>query len=128
MAKGFLGFVPALVLSLVAFAQQQPASLRIYPTDLTLLGDAASQHFVVLFIGADGIEKDVTSAAALSVSDPAKGEIDPTGKFTSRANGTVRLSAKFSGNFAETTIATDGAGKHRPFSFARDIGGILTRR
>ena len=64
----------------------------------------------------------------LSVSDPSKGEIDTTGKFTSRANGTLRLTAKFGGSVVETTITTDGAGKHRPFSFARDIGGILTRR
>jgi hypothetical protein len=128
MAKGVLGIVPAFVLSWIALAQQPAASLRIYPADVSLWGDAASQRFVVLFTGADGVEKDVTSAAALSVSDPAKGEIDPTGKFTSRANGTVRLSAKFSGGVAQAAIATDGAGKHRPFSFARDIGGIFTRR
>src|ERR1700675_1532845 len=100
MAKRFLSIVPALVFSWMALAQQQPASLRIYPADVSLWGDAASQRFVVLFSGADGVEKDVTPAAALSVSDPAKGEIDSTGKFTSRANGTVRLSAKFSGSVA----------------------------
>ncbi len=70
MAKRLLGVVTALVLSSMAFAQQQPASLRIYPTDVTLWGDAASQRFWCLFTGADGVEKDVTSAAALSVSDP----------------------------------------------------------
>lgn len=127
MAKWFLGIM-ALLLSSLAFAQQPPAALRIYPADVTLWGDAASQRFIVLFTGADGVEMDVTSAAALSLSDPTKGEIDPTGKFTSRANGTVRLTAKYSGSVAATAIVTEGAGKHRPFSFARDIGGIFTRR
>ena len=129
MANRFLRTVLSLfVLSWAAFAQQKPASLRLYPMDLTLWGDAASQRFLVLATGADGVERDITSTATLSVSDPTKGEIDTTGKFTSRANGTLRLTAKFGGSVVETTITTDGAGKHRPFSFARDIGGILTRR
>ena len=49
----------------MAFAQQKPASLRIYPTDLTLWGDAASQRFLVLLTGADGVEQDITSTATL---------------------------------------------------------------
>ena len=128
MANRCLGVIAALVLSSMAFAQQKSVSLRIYPTDLTLWGDAASQRYLVLATGADGVEQDVTSAAALSVSDLSKGEIDATGRFTSRANGSVRLTAKYAGSVVETTITTDGAGKHRPFSFGRDIGGILTRR
>src|SRR5579862_1890317 len=119
--------IAALVLSSMAFAQK-PVSLRIYPTNLTLWGDAASQRYLVLATGADGVEQDVTSTAALSVSDPSKGEIDATGKFTSRANGSVRLTAKYGGSVIETSITTDGAGQHRAFSFGRDIGGILTRR
>src|SRR5690242_6575918 len=129
MASRFLRPVLSVaVFFWAALAQQKPPALRLYPTDLTLWGDAATQRFLVLATGADGVERDVTSTATLSVSDPTTGEIDATGKFTSRANGTARLSARFGGAIAGTTITTDGAGKQRPFSFARDIGGILTRR
>src|SRR5215475_4903195 len=110
MANRFLHTM-LFVLSWAAFAQQKPASLRLYPADLTLWGDAASQRFLVLATGSDGVERDVTSTATLAVSDPATGEIDATGKFTSRANGTMHLTARFGGAVAETTITTDGAGK-----------------
>src|SRR5258707_2553284 len=105
MANRFLRTVLSLlVLSWAAFAQQKPASLRLYPMDLTLWGDAASQRFLVLATGADGVERDITSTATLSVSDPTKGEIDTAVKVPSRANGTLHLTAKIRRSRVGTTL------------------------
>ena len=57
-----------------------PVSIRIVPEKVTLWGAQASQHFIVLGQYADGLERDVTSIAHFSVSDPKKGEIDRSGK------------------------------------------------
>ena len=74
------------------------------------------------------MERDVTSLARLSLSASEKGEIDKSGKFTAKAAGDVRLTAQFEGRQAETAIRVRGAGEKRPFSFASDIGAILTKR
>jgi hypothetical protein len=74
------------------------------------------------------MERDVTSIARLSLSASEKGVIDKSGKFTAKADGDVKLTAQFEGGQAETAIRVRGAGEKRPFSFASDIGAILTKR
>jgi hypothetical protein len=105
-----------------------PVSLRIFPESVTVWGDQSSQHFLVLAQYQDGMERDVTSMARLSLSAPEKGSIDAAGKFIAKANGAVRVTAQFEGRRAEATIRIEGAGEQRPFSFGRDIGAILTKR
>src|SRR5438067_1689073 len=88
-----------------------PGSIRVVPDNATVWGAQGSQHFMVLAKYADGLERDVTSATRFSLSQPAKGEIDTTGKFVARSPGEVE----------ETE-------KPRPFTFAREIDGIFTKR
>jgi hypothetical protein len=109
-------------------AQPAPVSLRIVPADVTVWGDQSSQRFLVLAHDRNGMDRDVTSTARLSLSSLEKGEMDKSGKFTAKANGAVKLTAQFEGVWAETTIRVEGAGEKRPFSFGRDIGAILTKR
>jgi hypothetical protein len=115
---------------LIATGSAQPMSpaLTIYPQDVQLWGSSASQRFLIIFHDSDGFEREVTSEAHLSLSDPTKGLIDASGKFTVQAAGRVILNAQFQGRTAQTSINIQGVGEKRPFSFATDIGGILTRR
>ena len=106
----------------------RPRSLRLVPDDVTLWGDKASQHFLVLARYADGLERDVTARARFSLSDPDKGQIDSSGKFVARAGGQLVLRARFAGRKADAAIRIEEAGERRPFSFAREIGGIFTKR
>src|SRR5260370_34903369 len=111
MANRFLRTVLSLlVLAWAAFGQQKSTSLRLYPMDLTLWGDAASQRFLVLATGADGVERDITSTATLSVSDPTKGEIDTAAKFTPPADGNPTHKKKFRRGRVGTSIDTDRSG------------------
>ena len=103
-------------------------SLRVIPEGATLWGAQASQHFLALAEYADGLERDVTTRAHFSLSEADKGEIEESGKFIARASGEVVLAAKFGGLLAKTAVHIEDADKPRPFTFAREIGGILTKR
>ncbi len=106
----------------------QPLSLRLIPTSVVLPTEAASMRFLVLGEYSDGLERDVTAKCGFSVSDPAKGEIDDSGRFSGLEEGTVVLRARLGNQEAAASIRVPGPGPKRPFSFARDIGAILTRR
>ena len=103
-------------------------SIRVVPDNATVWGAQGSQHFMVLAKYADGLERDVTSATRFSLSQPAKGEIDTTGKFVARSSGEVVLTAKYGGRSAKSAIHMEETEKPRPFTFAREIDGIFTKR
>src|SRR5438552_1100085 len=111
-------------------ASRAPVSLQVSPQDVRLWGAAASQHFMVVAKYADGLERDVTSATRFSLSQPAKGEIDTTGKFVARSSGEVVLvlTAKYGGRSAKSVIQMEETEKPRPFTLAREIDGIFTKR
>jgi len=103
-------------------------SLQVVPQDVTLWGAEASQHFLVLAEYDDGLERDVTSQINFLLSKKDKGEIDGSGKFVARGSGEVVLTAQFSGKSAKAAIHIEDTNQPRPFTFARDIGGIFTKR
>jgi len=103
-------------------------SLQVIPAQVILWGAKASQQFVVVAKSANGLESDMTSKAHFSLSDPSKGEINSSGKFLAKASGGVVLTAQVDGRSAKSTIRLEDAEKPRPFTFVRDIGGILTKR
>ncbi len=111
-------------------SQEAPriVSLRLIPEDRTLRGAGASQRFVALAKYSDGFERDVTTAGKLSVSDEQIAGISPDHRVTARANGQTILQFKLEGRSAQAPIRVEQAGKQRPFSFSREVGGILTRK
>lgn len=111
-------------------ASRQPRllSVRLVPQDPTLWGAKASQHFLVLGRFADGLERDVTLHSRFSVSHPRLAQVDASGRVTALAMGETALKAEIQGLAARASIRMEGTGEERPFSFARDVGGILTKR
>src|SRR5206468_4173264 len=101
--------------------------LKIFPQSVTLWGYQASQQFVVQAKYATGLERDVTTDARLTLSDPSRGKIEPAGKFTAGRGGKVVLTARYGRHTAQTTLNIEDAEQQRPFSFARDIVGIFTK-
>ena len=101
-------------------------SLRIEPATLNLRGVGSARRFLVLAHNSDGLERDVTSQCQFAVSP--KGVIDVTdGKATALAEGAVELTANFSRKTITAAVSVVRATEPRPSSFARDIGGILTK-
>jgi len=124
-------FTVWLAILVAGRAEAEPApvvSLQVIPAEVTLRGAQASQQFAIVGKSADGLERDLTSEAQLSLSDASKGEIDRTGKFVVKASGETVLTARVGGRLARSTIRVDEAEKARPLTFVRDIEGILTKR
>ncbi|MBM3773807.1 MAG: DUF1549 domain-containing protein, partial [Acidobacteria bacterium] len=103
-------------------------SLRLVPGDPTLWGVNGSQRFLVLASYPDGMQRDVTTQSRLAVSDAKLARVEAAGRIVALADGKFELAAHFAGQVAKTTVTAAGARDPRQFSFARELGGIFTKR
>ena len=103
-------------------------SVELLPEASTLRGANASQQFVVLGTLEDGRRKDLTSKSRWTLSSPSVARIEGQGRVFAVADGKTELIAEIAGHSAKSKLRIEGSSNKRPFSFARDIGGILTRR
>ncbi len=101
-------------------------SLRLVPEQVLLSGAGASQRVLVLATGSDGLERDVTAEASLSISHPEVASLDPEGKLVSISDGEATLRATLSGRSAMAAVRTSQSGRTDPVSFVTDITRILT--
>ena len=103
-------------------------SIRLVPASRMLSGDNASQQFVVMGKLADGRERDVTGRARFALSNAEVGRIDNDGRMFAANDGETKVEAAVGERKATASLRVTGSADKRPFSFARDIGGIFTRR
>ncbi len=103
-------------------------SLRLVPEKITLWGHDASQRFLVLGRYSDGLERDITGKGRFSIADPGRAALNPEGKVESLTDGETTIRVEVDGKSAIAPVRIQEAQRSRPFSFARDIGGILTKR
>ena len=54
--------------------------------------------------------------------------MDAAGRVVALADGSAVLTVSLEGRSVKTEVRVAGSQETRPFSFARDIGGILTKR
>ena len=114
-----------------AAAGQSPAellSLQLAPDNATLWGANASQQFLAIGKYSDGLERDVTAEVQFSISQRQIAEMEEGGRLVALADGTAVLTASFHKQTAATQFRVAGLDETRSFSFARDIGGILTKK
>ncbi|MBM3803062.1 MAG: DUF1553 domain-containing protein [Acidimicrobiia bacterium] len=102
-------------------------SLRLVPQNPALWGAQASQRILALAAFSDGLERDVTLESRFSVSDERIARVE-RGRVLALSDGQVALTAHFEGQVARTKVRVEETAKARSSSFARDIGGILTRK
>lgn len=103
-------------------------SLAVVPAEATLSGKSASRQFVLIGTYADGFVRDLTSRGDWTISNPDVGDLPSSGTLTARSTGNVTLTAQFAGRTALSTVRVNVTEGEQPFSFRRDIGGILTKR
>jgi hypothetical protein len=109
-------------------AVKKPLSVRVVPSDVVLWGKNASQRFLVQGTFADGLERDITHLSRFSISDSAIVKIDERGRVKALANGEVSLKVEVAGQVVRSKVRVEGSQETKPFSFARDIGGIFTKK
>jgi hypothetical protein len=109
-------------------APEKPLSIRLVPASTELQGAGAAQQFLVIAACRDGLERDVTRESRLLLSNERLARVEPGGRVSAAADGQLRIKAEMGGLAAEAAVVISGSQETRPFSFARDIGGILTKR
>ena len=101
-------------------------SLRLVPPRLQLQGAGDSGRFLVLARSTDGFERDVTGMCRYTISGEGVAEVN-NGEVTALGEGDVKWTAEFSGQAVTGSLFVEKNIENFPFSFARDIGGILTK-
>ena len=102
-------------------------ALRIMPETPTLWGADARQRFVALGAFVDGLERDLTTLCQWTSSQPDLAAIE-AGRVQARADGEFELAARIGDVSASTRVKIEGSQERLPFSFQRDVGGLLTRQ
>ena len=108
--------------------QSDIRSIHLVPESRTLSGKNASQQFVVMARLADGRERDVTDQARFSVLAAEVVKTDDAGRAFALQDGQTRVRAAVGTHEAEAILQVQDSETERPFSFARDIVGVFTRR
>jgi len=107
---------------------QKPVALKTVPAEVTLRGARAAQQFLAVATYADGGERDVTAEAEWRISNPALATLAGPARVAAAGDGALTLTAMLAGIRAQSSIRIEDSHASRPFSFARDIGAILTTR
>lgn len=102
-------------------------TLTVYPTEATLFGPGAVQRFAVTLTGGNGVSRDVTAEAALTIASTGVIEILPNARVRAQTPGRTEVRTAFGGLSASARIQVEPpAGKYE-VSFVKDIVPILTR-
>src|SRR5260370_28211375 len=120
--------IAILLCGCAAGARPKSVSLKTVPAAATLSYAGSSQQFLAIATDADGTERDVTGEVEWRISNAALAQVSDIGRVTAVADGSLTIRATLSGAHAESSVRVQGSQTARPFSFARDIGGILTKR
>ena len=125
-----VGCLSGLVFSLNAQDREfpEPVSIELAPAQRTLTWADASQQLVVIGTAADGRRVDLTSETRFELSNGSVGRIDASAVFQPLSDGETEIKAIARGREATARFRVRQSAKKRPLSFARDIGGILTKR
>ena len=121
-------FAALPLLGATGSANDDIVSIRLVPETSTLSGKNASQQYIVMAKTADGGERDVTEQTHFSLEHPETVAIKETGRVVATQDGETKVRASFGSYASEATLRIERSADERPFSFSRDIVGILTRR
>ncbi|HEX4589219.1 MAG TPA: cell surface protein, partial [Gemmataceae bacterium] len=101
-------------------------SLAVYPPDVQLNSARARQTVVVQAAFADGITRDVTAEAKLTLSNPALAKLAGN-VLTPAADGAGELRVEYDGKTLTVPVVVKDATADRPISFKRDVMPIFMR-
>jgi hypothetical protein len=113
---------------LPAGAQLHIVSIQVEPGRRILQNAGSHQQLLVLGNYEDGSECDLTPQAHWVVPKPGVVEITSGGLVKSVGDGIVTVTAEAEGYHAQAQFEVRGTGTPRTFEFAREIGGILTKK
>ena len=103
-----------------------PVSIAVFPPDVNMQSSRGKQRIIVQASYADGITRDVTAQAKVSISDPKIAkivnlEVLPVG------DGKCSIAVEFEGKTTQVPVDVKDAIKDRPISFKLDVMPIFLR-
>src|SRR4051812_5956278 len=110
----------------MASAQSPLTSLEVYPPDINLETSRDRQSFVVQAWFADGLSRDVTAEAKVTVGNPMMARLDGNVVYPI-ADGTTELSVEWGGKSVKVPVKVTNAALDRPISFKLDVMPIFMR-
>ncbi|HMC66962.1 MAG TPA: DUF1549 domain-containing protein, partial [Gemmataceae bacterium] len=127
MGTGALSLVALGLLACAALAQAPvQTTLEVFPPDISMVTSRARQSFIVKATFADGITRDVTAEAKVSLSNPALVRLDKNVIYPV-ADGSTELKADFGGKTAAAPVKITNAKADRPISFKLDVMPVFMR-
>jgi Protein of unknown function (DUF1549)/Protein of unknown function (DUF1553) len=109
-----------------AAAQSPPIALEVYPPDINLETSRDRQSFVVQAWFADGLSRDVTTEAKVSVANPMMVRLDGNTAYPI-ADGTTELNVEWGGKAVKLPVKVVNATLDRPISFKLDVMPVFMR-
>ncbi|MCC6587696.1 MAG: DUF1553 domain-containing protein [Bryobacterales bacterium] len=110
-----------------AAADPKIVSLETVPAKVSLTGAAASQQFLAIARFSDGTSKDVTLEAVWKSANPNVADVNAA-RAKAASDGSTLLTATYGGKSAKSQLTVTGSATQRNLRFARDIGGVFTKR
>lgn len=104
----------------IASAQSPLVQLNVYPSDINLTTNKDRQLVVVQAVHADGITRDVSKEAAMTIANPAICRRDGT-TFYPMADGATELKVEFGGKMLTVPVKVEKAAETRAISFKLDV-------
>jgi len=103
-----------------------PVSIAVFPPDVNMQSALGKQRIIVQASYADGITRDVTAQAKVTISDPKIAkivnlEVLPVG------DGKCSIAVEFEGKTTQIPVDVKDAIKDRPISFKLDVMPIFLR-
>jgi len=122
----FRGANGAAASVLAAFTGPPPTEIRVYPTDVNLTTSRDRQSVVVQAVYADGLTRDVTSAATFALGNRSLARVE-RGIVSPLADGKTELQIKFGGKEVTLPVSVEQAKFDRPISFNNDVMPVFTK-
>ena len=118
--------VLVLLLLAVPLAAASLTDLRVHPAAINLEGRGDRQAFIVQAIQDDGITRDVTAEATVTVADKRIAGL--AGSVVSpEKDGRTELRVKFRGRSVVVPVTVARAATEDPVSFTRDVMPVFTK-
>src|SRR6267142_1196070 len=108
-----------LLTGMVAIAADL-SDLKVFPPDVNLTTKNDRQSVVVQAIYSDGVTRDVTTEATVSLADKALAKIDKQ-TLHPLADGKTTLDVKFASRSVSVPVLVTNAKTERPISFKLDV-------
>jgi Protein of unknown function (DUF1549)/Protein of unknown function (DUF1553) len=126
MAIRFLLAAFALATTLGTAAAQSPAALEVFPPDINLETARDRQSFVVQAWFADGLARDVTAEAKVTIANPALVKLDKNFVLPA-ADGATEMTVEWGGKAVKVPVKVTAAAVDRPVSFKLDVMPVFMR-